>query len=100
MVEPLILVADDEDAAHEAVMRLARVGFENAIGYITSFDDLPARALPQISVGDLPAPPPPVLDVPHPGEYAAGHVLGAQNEPLEEFSGRLHEAPRDRALAA
>ena len=99
MDEPLILVAGDEDAAHEAVMRLARVGFENAIGYITSFDDLPARTLPQISVHDLAAAPRPVLDVRHPGEYANGHVPGAKNVPLEELSGRLDEVPHDGVMA-
>jgi NADPH-dependent 2,4-dienoyl-CoA reductase/sulfur reductase-like enzyme/rhodanese-related sulfurtransferase len=41
-----------------------------------------------------------VLDVRSPGEFAAGHVPGATNIPIEELRGRLGELPRDRPIAA
>jgi hydroxyacylglutathione hydrolase len=96
---PLILVAANDDAATEAVMRLARVGFENAIGYITSFEGFPEAAIPQITVRDLAASPRFVLDVRGRGEYASGHVPGARNVPLDELPSRLDEVPRDDAMA-
>jgi rhodanese-related sulfurtransferase len=99
METPLVIVAANDDAAHEAVMRLARVGFENAIGYLTCLDGFPAREIPQTSVRDLAASPRHVLDVRRRGEYAGGHVPGAKNLPLEELPDRLDEVPRDGALA-
>jgi glyoxylase-like metal-dependent hydrolase (beta-lactamase superfamily II)/rhodanese-related sulfurtransferase len=99
METPIVLVASDERQAEEAVMRLARVGFENAIGYVTNFDDLPTRTIVQMSVNDLAATPRPVLDVRRPGEFASGRIPGAQNVPLDELPERLSEVPRGTALA-
>jgi glyoxylase-like metal-dependent hydrolase (beta-lactamase superfamily II) len=88
---PLILVAAT-GAEEEAAMRLARVGYENAIGYLQGgvaawrADDLPVRELPQIDVqtlarqleaGELQ-----VLDVRGPGEWQDGHISGAIHRPL------------------
>ncbi len=41
-----------------------------------------------------------LLDVRTPAEFAAGHVPGAVNIPIEELRGRLDELPRDRPIAA
>ncbi|HHQ42203.1 MAG TPA: metalloregulator ArsR/SmtB family transcription factor, partial [Chromatiales bacterium] len=41
-----------------------------------------------------------VLDVRPPEEYAAGHLPGAVNIPLEELERRLGELPRDREVVA
>jgi rhodanese-related sulfurtransferase len=41
-----------------------------------------------------------ILDVRSPSEFAAGHVPGATNIPIEELRGRLGELPRDRPIAA
>lgn len=41
-----------------------------------------------------------LLDVRTPGEYAAGHIPGAVNVPVDELRGRLGELPRDREVAA
>ncbi len=40
-----------------------------------------------------------LLDIRTPGEFAAGHVPGALNMPLDEIRGRLDEVPKDRPLA-
>jgi rhodanese-related sulfurtransferase len=40
-----------------------------------------------------------LLDIRTPAEFAAGHVPGALNVPLDEIRGRLKEVPRDRPLA-
>jgi rhodanese-related sulfurtransferase len=39
-----------------------------------------------------------VLDVRTESEFAAGHVAGALNIPLEQIRGRLNELPRDRPI--
>ncbi len=41
-----------------------------------------------------------VIDVRPPDEYAAGHVPGAINLPLQELEKRLDELPRDREVVA
>lgn len=41
-----------------------------------------------------------LLDVRTPGEFAAGHIRGAVNVPVDELRGRLAELPRDRQIAA
>lgn len=40
-----------------------------------------------------------LLDVRTPGEFAAGHVPGALNIPVDDLRGRLAEVPRGKALA-
>ena len=41
-----------------------------------------------------------VLDVRSPEEFAAGHIPGAVNIPIEQLRGRLDELPRDRPIVA
>jgi len=41
-----------------------------------------------------------LLDVRTPTEYAAGHIPGALNIPVDELRSRLDELPRDRKIAA
>jgi rhodanese-related sulfurtransferase len=59
---------------------------------------------PQIDVAALLAAPPEqrpfLLDVRTAGEFAAGHIPGAVNVPLDELRRRLHELPKDRDIAA
>lgn len=58
---------------------------------------------PQIDVGALLAMPPAerplLLDVRTAEEFAAGHMPGALNIPLDELRSRLDELPRDREIA-
>jgi glyoxylase-like metal-dependent hydrolase (beta-lactamase superfamily II)/rhodanese-related sulfurtransferase len=98
----LVVIADDEEHANEAVMRLARVGLENVVGWI-AFSEWPfeTRSLAQITPTqlrddrqDLH-----VLDVRGPGEYASGHVPGAQSVPLNELSQRIAEIEENVPLA-
>lgn len=59
---------------------------------------------PQINVEELLAGDPDqqtfLLDVRTPAEFAAGHLPGAINIPVDELRDRLGELPRDRAIAA
>ena len=39
-----------------------------------------------------------VIDVCEPGEYAAGHILGARNVPLAELENRLPQVVKNKAV--
>jgi glyoxylase-like metal-dependent hydrolase (beta-lactamase superfamily II)/rhodanese-related sulfurtransferase len=94
---PIVIVAEDEASASQAVIRLARVGIENIAGRITALDGIATAPLPQISVHDLDGMA--VLDVRRTAEFWEGHVTGAQNIPLHELPDRLAEVDRDKPLA-
>jgi rhodanese-related sulfurtransferase len=96
---PLVLVTENEDEVGEARLRLARVGFENVIGYlgggVAAWDAAgkPVRAFTQMTVDELAAITPGtvhLVDVRRPGEYATAHVPEAESLPLDDL----------RALAA
>ncbi|MGH9871536.1 MAG: MBL fold metallo-hydrolase [Pyrinomonadaceae bacterium] len=85
MGTPIVIVAESEEKAQEAVTRLARVGHESVKGYlaggIAAWDKagLELTAVPQITVAELNEliagqTPLQILDVRRPPEYASGHV--------------------------
>ncbi|HJR08523.1 MAG TPA: MBL fold metallo-hydrolase [Pyrinomonadaceae bacterium] len=93
---PLILVADDETKAEEAVLRLARVGLENVRGCLSGGmdawrqDGRPTAIVPQISVAELyrrmeEGQDLQIVDVRRVGEYESGHVPRARLAPLSEL---------------
>ncbi len=94
---PIVIVADDNLSASQAVMRLARVGIENIAGCIISLDGFTTASLPQLTVRDLDGTA--VLDVRRRAEFWEGHVTNAENVPLDELPDRLSEVDRDRPLA-
>lgn len=98
----LVVIAEDEERATEAVMRLARVGLENVIGWI-AFDEWPfeTRALAQITPAELRDDRQQihVVDVRGAGEFASGHVPGAQSVPLNELPKRIAEIEESVPLA-
>jgi glyoxylase-like metal-dependent hydrolase (beta-lactamase superfamily II)/rhodanese-related sulfurtransferase len=98
----LVVIAEDEERANEALVRLARVGLENVIGWI-AFAEWPfdTRSLPQITPTQLRDDRQElhVIDVRGPGEYASGHVPGAQSVPLTELSKRIAEIEESVPLA-
>ena len=100
---PIVLVTEDESQVQEAVLRLARVGLEQVVGYlgggIAAWDAAgqPLARIPQMPVDELRAelheerPGLQVVDVRRSGEYSAGHVPGAVSIPLERLEA---ESPR------
>jgi glyoxylase-like metal-dependent hydrolase (beta-lactamase superfamily II)/rhodanese-related sulfurtransferase len=96
---PIMVIAENEARAAEAIMRLARVGIESVIGWLTSDDELPADELPQLTVEELRNRGVSILDVRQPGEYAGGHVPGATNVPLGELPNHLDDFDREEPLA-
>lgn len=93
---PLLLVAEDETKAEEAVLRLARVGLENVRGFLRGGMEAwqqtgrAASTITQISVAELQRrieeePDLQLVDVRRPAEYADGHAPGARLAPLSEI---------------
>ena len=90
---PVVVVAESEEKANEAQVRLARVGLENVKGYlaggIQAWRDagLDVAAVPQITVAELKElierdKDLQILDVRRAGEYEAGHAPRAVTAPL------------------
>ena len=93
---PIVIVAESEENAQEAVTRLARVGHESVKGYLAggiaawNKAGLELASLPQITVDELnelisnPASLQ-IVDVRRPPEYAGGHVPHAIHASLSDL---------------
>jgi glyoxylase-like metal-dependent hydrolase (beta-lactamase superfamily II)/rhodanese-related sulfurtransferase len=104
-----IVVIGDGDNEEEAVMRLGRIGFDNAVGYlqggmealgnrpelIRTVPRITAMALAdQISSNAKPF----VLDVRSEKEHGIVHLDGGYNIPLTHLRERIAEVPADRPV--
>jgi glyoxylase-like metal-dependent hydrolase (beta-lactamase superfamily II)/rhodanese-related sulfurtransferase len=97
----LVIVADDEEGAREARMRLSRVGLEKVVGWLSGgIADWKAQGFrvettAQVTVNELQsvlesAGPTPfqVIDIRRDGEWKAGHIKGAIHAPLHILEDR------------
>jgi glyoxylase-like metal-dependent hydrolase (beta-lactamase superfamily II)/rhodanese-related sulfurtransferase len=93
MTTPIVVVAEDTEGVDEAVMRLARVGIETAVGYLQggmyAWDraGYPVATVSQIPIDELnhlleEDSMLTLLDVRRPAEFKAGHVPHAKNAEL------------------
>ena len=99
---PIIVVASS-GKEEEAIMRLGRIGFDNAIGYLADAESVLAstetRTFGRIDVEDLAANRERVLvDIRQPREYETSHIEGALSIPLNHIVERAGEIPRDREV--
>jgi len=107
--KPIVIVAEP-GREPEAAVRLGRIGFDHVKGYLRGgMEALAGRAdlvwptertsaplLAQELAGvDAPV----LLDIRNPGEWAAKHIAGSVNIPLNHLQERLTEIPRDRRIA-
>lgn len=108
MQTPIVIVAESQAQAFEAVVRLARVGIESVKGYLDggiaawSAAGFELANLPQITVNELSdlitgQTPLQILDVRTPSEYAGGHVPGALTAPLLSLQQNIATLPLDPA---
>jgi rhodanese-related sulfurtransferase len=96
----IIAIVDDAEQAKAFFVWLARVGYDNMVGYLpegvskwrASGRDVRSLALVHPSDEILGS----VIDVRTPREYAAGSVPHAASIPLCELPGRLAEIPADQ----
>ena len=99
---PLLLVAP-ADRIEESVLRLARVGYENVIGYLEGGFDAwqasgrPVETMPSVAATDVTLAQP-LLDVRKCTEFATLHVKGAISVRLAQLQGRLAEVPQGNPL--
>ncbi len=100
----IALVVGSADNAPKARLELARIGFDNVLGYIEADSLTQIQQLSQLSVCDLKSglrqgDAPLVLDVRTPGEWEKKHIDGARHIPLPTLPARLAEVPRDQPVA-
>jgi glyoxylase-like metal-dependent hydrolase (beta-lactamase superfamily II)/rhodanese-related sulfurtransferase len=104
-----VLIADSDEQLSEAHLRLARVGIEDARGFLQGGiaawkqEGLPIADLPEIPVDMVSAwlstGPASVLDVRREGEWKAGHIEGATWSPLDTLNSALPALDHDRRIA-
>jgi hydroxyacylglutathione hydrolase len=103
----VIIVADGEAGVREAVMRMARVGLENVVGYLDGGiavweqAGLELATVPQIPVDELRSrldeqSDLQIVDVRRPTEYATGHIPGAVNAELAHLEDKAGELDQSR----
>lgn len=105
--QPILLVAE-HGREEEIVTRLARVGYDHAIGYLKggfpSWKNAGKEtdAVHSVSAADFSkkykAEKLNVIDVRKPGEFEAEHVAGALNIPLDYINEHMAEFKKDRTL--
>lgn len=102
-----IIVLADEGRESEAVLRLARVGYDNCIGYVEGGIETwknsgrPVDTITSITADDLKtaldnSKVEVLLDVRKPSEYDAEHVESAQNFPLDFINDHLNDLDKDK----
>ncbi len=105
-VKQELLVIAEPGREEETIMRLARVGYDNVIGYLKGgFEswkkagkeaDLITRITPSEFEKVFDKDNTLVIDVRRPGEYRSEHVEGAVNVPLDYINENLAEFPKDK----
>jgi rhodanese-related sulfurtransferase len=102
--KPIALVVGSPESAQRARLELARIGYDNVIGYLEADLMTQTRQLSQLGVDELHfalkrGEAPRLLDVRTAGEYEAEHIDGALHLPLPSLLRRLMELPRESPLA-
>ena len=100
----IALVVGSADNAAKARLELARIGFDDVLGYVEADSLTRIQQLSQLSVCDLKSglhsgDTPLVLDVRTPGEWKNKHIEGARHIPLPSLPARLAEVPKDHPVA-
>jgi glyoxylase-like metal-dependent hydrolase (beta-lactamase superfamily II)/rhodanese-related sulfurtransferase len=105
---PIIIIAD-AGVEEEAVIRLGRIGFDNVVGYlmggmdalgdrpdvVSRIERITAVALSeQLTTAAAPT----VVDVRNEKEWAAGHIPGSVNLPLNHLRDRAPEIAENRPV--
>jgi len=107
--KPIVIIAEP-GREQEAALRLGRIGFDHVKGYLQggmeALADRPdlvwpieRLSAPMVAEELAGANPPLVLDIRNPREWAAKHISGSVNIPLNHLQERIREVPRDRRIA-
>lgn len=88
----------------ETVTRLARVGYDNVLGYLNggiAAWDGPLEKIDRLTATEVDAGLPSedlIIDVRRPGEYTSEHLEGVPNIPLDFINERMDEFSKDKSL--
>jgi hydroxyacylglutathione hydrolase len=107
--KPIVIIAEP-GREEEAALRLGRIGFDHVKGYLRGgMEALAGRpdlvwpterlSAPMVAEELAGVDPPLVLDIRNPREWAASHIDGSVNIPLNHLQERIGEIPRDRRIA-
>jgi hydroxyacylglutathione hydrolase len=107
--KPIVIIAEP-GREQEAALRLGRIGFDHVRGYLeggmAALADRPdllwpteRRAAPMVAEELAAEDRPFLLDIRSPKEWAAKHITGSVNVPLNHLPERIAEVPRDRRIA-
>jgi hydroxyacylglutathione hydrolase len=107
--KPIVIVAEPEREI-EAALRLGRIGFDHVAGHLRGgMEALAGRpdlvwrteriSAPAVEEEMASNGPPLLLDVRSPREWAAKHIDGSMNIPLNRLQERIAEIRRDRRIA-
>jgi glyoxylase-like metal-dependent hydrolase (beta-lactamase superfamily II)/rhodanese-related sulfurtransferase len=102
--KPIALVAGSVDSARKARLELARIGYDDVLGYIEGDALTQTQQLSQLGVEELHATlrrgeAPKLLDVRTAGEWEAERIDGAAHIPLPGLPRRASELNKDAPLA-
>lgn len=99
----IALVVGSVEEAGRARLELARIGFDNVLGYIRASALSETQKLPQMSAEDLQEilknNGSLVLDVRTPSEWQSHHIEGAHHVPLAALARQVPDLPNDRPIA-
>jgi glyoxylase-like metal-dependent hydrolase (beta-lactamase superfamily II)/rhodanese-related sulfurtransferase len=100
---PVALVVEDEAEAQRAQLELARIGFDQVVGFITADDLNETQQITQIGARDFLASlesrqRPVILDVRSAQEWSQDHLEGAIHIPLPQLLRRVGGFPRKLPL--
>jgi glyoxylase-like metal-dependent hydrolase (beta-lactamase superfamily II)/rhodanese-related sulfurtransferase len=107
--QPILIIAEQGREA-EVITRMARVGYDNTMGYLEGGvaawkqDGREIDQVPAISVEDLAElmnkQAIHILDVRKKSEYDSEHVMGAENVPLDYINDNMAEVDKDKTYYA
>jgi hydroxyacylglutathione hydrolase len=99
----IALVVHSAADAEKARLELARIGFDNVLGYIKADALTQTEKLMQLEARELKARlgdrGPLVLDVRTPNEWKDNHIEGARHVPLSTLAKEVPDLPNDREIA-
>jgi rhodanese-related sulfurtransferase len=106
-IKQAILIVAEEDRQDEVVTRLARVGYDNAIGYLQGgltawksagkeIDTISSVTVAELAAAYEANPGINVLDVRKPSEYDAEHLKGAINTSLDFVNDSMQQVDKNK----
>ncbi len=102
-----ILIVTTPGREQEVVTRLARVGYDNTIGYLDGgmdiwknagkeIDTIPTVSVEEFAVLETQHPELNILDVRKKSEYFSEHILNAENLPLDFINDNMHQIDKNK----